>query len=81
MSIDVRGRLFVVLSTAVNYGEASGKGLRIGADLAEVKRRYGEPLFVLSDTKGVSLMYRDRGIALHVGADRRLVGWTLFTEE
>jgi hypothetical protein len=80
-SITVRGKPVVLLSTAGNYAEASARGVHCGLKFDEVEKIYGAPSYVLSETRGITLMYRGRGMAIHLGRDGRVSGWTLFEEE
>jgi len=72
------GKLIGTVATSRNFRKATARGIKIGSQLADVRRSYGNSGRIVPSRQGAFHVYAKSGIVFDIDADGQVVGWFLY---
>jgi len=76
--VDTTGTTLFVLTTPAGYTGQSGRGIKLGSRLSEVREKYGEPARTVPSRQGNCYVYEKAEIIFTVRPDDTVGGWMIF---
>uniref|UniRef100_C6DZB5 Peptidase M48 domain-containing protein n=1 Tax=Geobacter sp. (strain M21) TaxID=443144 RepID=C6DZB5_GEOSM len=71
-------RLIGTVATSRDFQKATARGIKIGTQLAQVRRSYGDSGRIVPSRQGAFHVYAKAGIVFDIDADGKVGGWFLY---
>jgi hypothetical protein len=78
LTVELGYSTVILLHAREGYIGTTGRDIRIGSTMQEVRHAYGDPAYLVAGRQGTYHVYQQNQIVFHSNADNKVSGWMLY---